>query len=115
VRVHLAGEHPLKFEPFDFELEAIRVRLDFIRCALITLRSGQFQQFPRVGESLGEPLQAAHHGFELRALFAEFLRAIGVVPDAGLFELAAYFGQPLILVVVIKDTPSRNPYDPRDL
>ena len=52
---------------------------------------------------------------ELRALFAEFLRAIRVVPDAGLLELASYFLKALVLAVVIKDTPSRSRCDPRDL
>jgi hypothetical protein len=52
---------------------------------------------------------------ELGALLAELLRTIGVVPDAGLFELANYFLQPLVLVVVIKDTSSKSRYAPRDL
>jgi hypothetical protein len=60
-------------------------------------------------------IQVVDHPFELRAFFAEFLRAIRVVPDAGLLELASYFLKALVLAVVIKDTPSRSRCDPRDL
>jgi hypothetical protein len=52
---------------------------------------------------------------ELGAFLAELLGKIRVAPDAGLFELANYFLQPLILVVVIKDTSSKSRYAPRDL
>jgi hypothetical protein len=53
--------------------------------------------------------------FQLGALLAELLGAIRVVPDAGLFELAGYFLQTLVLVVVIKDTSSKSRCAPRDL
>jgi len=43
------------------------------------------------------------------------LRTLGVVPDAGLFELASYFLKAFVLVIVIKDTSSRIGYVPRDL
>jgi hypothetical protein len=49
------------------------------------------------------------------ALLAEFLRTLGVVPDSGLLELALYFLQTFVLVVVIKDTPSKSRCAPRDL
>jgi len=52
---------------------------------------------------------------ELGALLAEFLRALGVIPDAGLFELALYFLQTFVFVVVIKDTSSKSRCAPRDL
>jgi hypothetical protein len=60
-------------------------------------------------------MQAADHLLELGAFLAELLGTIRVVPDAGLFELANYFLQPLVLVVVIKDTSSKSRYAPRDL
>jgi len=53
--------------------------------------------------------------FELGALLAEILGAIGIVPNAGLFELAGYFLKALVFIVVIKDTSSRNRCAPRDL
>ena len=40
-------------------------------------------------------------------LAAEFLRALRVVPEFGLFELALNFGQAMLLGVEVKDTPVR--------
>jgi hypothetical protein len=52
---------------------------------------------------------------ELGALLAELLGSIRIVPNTGLLELAGDFLQALMLVVVIKDTSSRNACAPRDL
>jgi len=52
---------------------------------------------------------------ELGALLAQFLSAVRVVPDSGLFELALYFLQALVFVVVIKDTSSKSRCALRDL
>jgi len=52
---------------------------------------------------------------QLGALLAEILGAVGIVPNAGLFEFARYFLKALVLIVVIKDTSSRNRCAPRDL
>jgi hypothetical protein len=53
--------------------------------------------------------------FELGAFLAELLSSIRIVPDAGLLELAGYFLEALVLVVVIKDTSSKSRCAPRDL
>jgi hypothetical protein len=60
-------------------------------------------------------IQAHHDLFEPGAFLAEFLRALRVVPDAGLLEFPVYFLEALIFVVVIKDTSSRNRCVPRGL
>jgi hypothetical protein len=60
-------------------------------------------------------IQAADHLFQLGAFLAQFLGAFRITPDTGLFELALYFLQPLVLVVVIKDTSSKSRCAPRDL
>jgi hypothetical protein len=52
---------------------------------------------------------------ELRALLAELLRPIRILPDIRLLELPGDFLQALALVVVIKDTSSRTACAPRDL
>jgi hypothetical protein len=56
-----------------------------------------------------EPLHAADHVIEQFLLAAELLRALGVVPDAGVFELAAYFGEPLRFRVDVKETSAARP------
>jgi hypothetical protein len=53
--------------------------------------------------------------FELGALLAEFLCALGVAPDAGLLEFALYFLKTFVLIVVIKDTSSKSRCALRDL
>jgi hypothetical protein len=60
-------------------------------------------------------IQGADHLFQLSAFLAQFLSAFRIIPDTGLFELALYFLQPLVLVVVIKDTSSKSRCAPRDL
>jgi hypothetical protein len=39
------------------------------------------------------------------ALAAQFLGVRRVVPDVWIFELAVYFGQTIMFVIVVKDTP----------
>jgi hypothetical protein len=42
--------------------------------------------------------------FETGAFAAELLRPVGRVPDPGVFQFAADFGQPLALQIVFKET-----------
>jgi hypothetical protein len=62
-----------------------------------------------------EAIQAAHDLLELGTFLPQLLSAIGVVPDAGLLELAFYFLKPLVFVIVIKDTSSKSRCALRDL
>jgi hypothetical protein len=75
----------------------------------------EFEQFAGVAQAPREPVQALDDALQLCPFFSEFLRALGVVPDAGLLELASYFLKALVLVIVIKDTSSRSRCVPRDL
>ena len=59
--------------------------------------------------------QRADDLIELGAFLPKFLSAIRIVPDAGLLELALYFLQSLVFIVVIKDTSSKSRCAPRDL
>jgi hypothetical protein len=76
---------------------------------------GHIQKFRGIAQGAFEPVQAADDLFELGSFLAEFLRALGVAPDAGLFQLALYFLQPLVFIVVIKDTSSKSRSALRDL
>ncbi|MEA3139974.1 MAG: hypothetical protein QOK23_2143, partial [Gammaproteobacteria bacterium] len=73
------------------------------------------QQLTGVPQAPRQPIQTVHHLFELGALPAELLRAVRLIPDARLLELASYFLKALVLVIVIKDTSSRSRCVPRDL
>ena len=66
------------------------------------------KEFGRIAQAALEAIQAADDLLELGALLAQLLRSIGGIPDSGLLELALYFLQPLMLVVVIKDTSSKR-------
>jgi len=46
-----------------------------------------------------------HGFFQVGTLLAERLGVLGPVPDAGFAELEFYFGEPLLLLVEVKDTP----------
>jgi len=115
VRVHLARKHALEFELFDFQTQAVDVRLDLLGCPGIRLIGRQLEEFRRIAQGALEAIQAAHHLLELGAFLSQFLSAIRVVPNSGLLELALYFLQPLVFVVVIKDTSSKSRRALRDL
>jgi hypothetical protein len=115
VRIHLAGKHALELQAFHLGGEARDVALDFIGRAGIGLVGREFQEFSRVAQTPGEMIQTLHDTLELRSLPAEFLRALGIVPDTRLLEFPGYLLKAFVLVVVIKDTSSRNRCVPRDL
>ncbi|CCJ81004.1 hypothetical protein BN134_1731 [Cronobacter dublinensis 1210] len=50
-------------------------------------------------------IQRLDDSFKGRTLFAERLRAFGLVPDVRLFQLGVYFFKTLFLGIVVKDTP----------
>ena len=75
------------------------------RGAFVAFGFGQFEQFAGAGEVVAERADAIDDAVERRALLAELLRALRVVPDVRVFQLAAYFLEPFALAVVVKDTP----------
>ena len=60
-----------------------------------------------MGEFGVQPSERADLRLQLGALTAQFLRALGIIPEFGLFEFALDFGQALLLGVEVKDTPVR--------
>jgi hypothetical protein len=115
VRVHLAGKHPFEFEPFDHRGKRVGVPFDLADGSRIGLFGCQFEQFAGVAQTACQPVEVADDAFEIGALPPQFLRALGVVPDSGLLELASYLLEALVLGIVIKDTSSGSPCGPRDL
>jgi hypothetical protein len=105
VRVHLPGKHALEFEGLDFLRQAGNVSLDLRGGVEIVVAFSQLQELCAVGETAGQAVQAADDRIEPGSFLAQFLRALGIVPDIGLLELALYFLQPFALAFVLKDTP----------
>jgi hypothetical protein len=99
----------------DLEAQAIDVGLDFLSRAGVRLVGGQFQKLRGIAQGASEAVKAADDLIELGAFLPKFLSAIRIVPDAGLLELALYFLQSLVFIVVIKDTSSKSRCAPRDL
>jgi len=83
--VHLPGKHALELELLDLEPQSVHVRLDSLHGAVVTLGDRKIEQFCRVRQAARQSVQAADHLFQLGAFLAEILRALGSVPNAGLF------------------------------
>jgi hypothetical protein len=105
----------LELQAFHFRGESGGVPFDFVGRPGVGLVGRELQQLSRVAQSAADPVQTLNDSLQLRSLPSQFLGALGIVPDAWLFEFAGYFLEPLVLVIVIKDTSSRNRCVPRDL
>jgi hypothetical protein len=105
----------LELEAFHFRGESGGVPFDFVGRPDIGLVGGELQQLCRVAQTPADPVQTLNDALQLRSLPSQFLGAVSIVPDAGLFEFPGYFLETLVLVIVIKDTSSRNRCVPRDL
>jgi hypothetical protein len=115
VRIHFARKHALELQEFHFRGESGGVTFDLVGRPDIGLVGREFQQLSRVAQPPADAVQALNDALQFRSLPPQFLGAVSIVPDAGLFEFSSYFLKPLVLVIVIKDTSSRNRCVPRDL
>ena len=91
VRVHFAGEHALKLESFDFRGRPVHIGLDPCGGRQIVLLRSQIDQLGGIVQTALEMIQADDDLLEFGAFLAQFLRALRVVPDAGLLEFPGYF------------------------
>jgi hypothetical protein len=85
---------------------------DRFRRVLVVLALGELEQFARAGQAVGEVADAVDVLVERRAFSPQCLRALGVIPDIRIAELALDFLEALALGVVVKETPSAHPVDP---
>jgi len=60
-----------------------------------------------LGKLGGQAGQCADLVLQARSLASQFLGALGIAPDVGLFEFALDFGQTMLLGIKVKDTPVR--------
>jgi len=105
----------LELQAFHFRGESGGVPLDLVGRPRIGFVGRKFKELSRVAQSPADEVQTLNHALQLRALPPQLLGAVGIVPDAGLLEFSSYFLKPFVLVIVIKDTSSRNRCVPRDL
>jgi hypothetical protein len=96
----------LELEALDTLLRALEVLLDACDGGVVVLGRGHLQQLIRVAEGLLVAIELADGLGEPRALAVQLLRAVGLVPDLGILELALDLREPLGASIVVKDTPS---------
>jgi hypothetical protein len=105
VRIHLAGEHALELERLDPARELLRVRDDRVRGALVVFGDRELEQLAGLDDAGLQPLELVDDLRETRALAPELLRALRVVPDVRVLELAGDFLEPFALGIDVKGTP----------
>jgi hypothetical protein len=104
-RIHLPREHALEFELLDLRREVLDVVGDRGDRAVVVLAEREIEEVARFAERVGQRADAADDAIEIRALPAEILRALRVVPDGRAFELARDFFEAFGLRIEVKDTP----------
>jgi hypothetical protein len=114
MRIHLLVEHALELEAAHSFFERLGVVLDGTRGSFVVLALGQLEQLCGVSNSLARPIYLVYCRREACALTSELLSPLLIGPDAGLLELASNLFEPLLLLVVFKETPEGQRYAPRD-
>ncbi len=89
--------------------EGGRFALDVEGGGCVVLIFRELEQLVRVGDGCGGVVELGELGAQACALATQLLGFVGLVPDAGVFQLAADFFQPLFFAVVLKETPSASP------
>lgn len=95
----------MEFERIDVLGKAIDVVDHRRHRIIVAFRRRQLQQFVRVIKTVVDAIEAFDKFGQARAFAAQILRALRVVPDVGVFQLAAYFFEAFALGRVVKDTP----------
>jgi hypothetical protein len=108
-------EHPLQLEPAHLVLESLRVVVDVTRGSLVAFGLRELEQLGGIGDAFGRTLDLARIGFEACALTPQLLSTLRLGPDGGVFQLAPYLFEALLLAVVLKETPVRSGCAPRGL
>jgi hypothetical protein len=75
----------------------------------VILLDGKRQQLVCIAETVRDLVKPDDDLLQPGPLLAECLRALGLVPDVRLFQLALNLGQPFRLLIVVKDTSSTRP------
>jgi hypothetical protein len=92
----------------DLGFEGGRFALDVARRGFVVLAIGELEQLVGIRDGFRGVVELGELGAQPCALAAQLLGLVGLVPDGGVFELAADFLQPLFLAVVLKETPSAS-------
>jgi hypothetical protein len=106
--VHRVGrpvEHPPELEVFDGGGQAGGVFFERLQAGLVAVLFGHLIELEVVGQFAIERLQRQHDAIELLFFLAQFLGALGVVPDRRVFQRCVDGSQSFRFGIVVKDTP----------
>jgi hypothetical protein len=110
VGVERIGKHAAKFKAADLLLEAADIAFDADQGFFVILAAGKLEQFGGIGQLLVDIDQRQYDAFQQFLLLAQFLGALGVVPDLGIFEIAVQFFELRGLGIEVKDTSAVRRY-----
>ena len=85
-RIGRVVEHAAEFQLLHFGGNALRLTLDGDEAIFVAIGKRHLKEFAVVGQLTREPVQDQDDVFEGFLLFAQFLGALGVVPDRGVFQ-----------------------------
>jgi hypothetical protein len=105
VGIHVATEHALELEVAHLGLEALRVALDVAGGGLVALGGGELEQLGGLADAAAGARDFGDVGAQAGAFTPELLGAGGVRPESRVLQLARDFLEPLLLAVVLKETP----------
>jgi hypothetical protein len=81
--------------------------------AVVLLAAGDLEKLAGISDVVVKTRQRGYYPFEGFALLAEFLRALIVVPDGGVFDQFSDLGKPLLFGIEVKDTSAAPQYGSR--
>jgi hypothetical protein len=72
---------------------------------VVILGGAHVEKLARLAHRGVEFLQIQDNVFQRLAFATQFLRAFGIIPDAGIFQRSSNFFQARLLQIEVKDTP----------
>jgi hypothetical protein len=84
------------------------IRDQLIDCRTVVFVDSQCKEFIGIRQAGAQRIKSCDDLFQTCALLPQRLRALRIVPDIRLLELALDFGQPFRLGLIVKDTSSTH-------
>ena len=90
-------EHPAEFQLRELGFGGFQIGLHGQDGVVVVFGAAHFEQLGAVADHGADLVDHQHHVFQLFALAAQFLGALGVIPDIRVFGQAGYFFQTVFL------------------